>query len=79
MSSSGRMGSILWSIGPDFDLYATSKRVLTREATGGLPNESLISNWIAIKISSENHLDDERNKNALLQTKQWSFFLFYKE
>jgi len=49
--------------------------VLSREATGGLPDESLISSSVAIKISSENHLDDERNKNALLQTNSdCSFF-----
>lgn len=75
MSFSARTGSVLWSISPDFDLYTTSKRVLTREGTGGLPDESLISNWIAIKISSENHLDDERNKNAFCKrSSDHSFF-----
>lgn len=38
MSSSARMGCILWSIGLDFDLYTTSKR-LTHEVTGELPDE----------------------------------------
>lgn len=42
---------------------------LTCEGTGGLPSDSLISTLIAIKIRSENHIDDERSKNALLQIK----------